>query len=95
MQIKLENGGFVIADNCSYCDIYLIDIDEDRIELNDSNHFVIGTIDHNNIYDCVEIIKYDKEGHLSDDIITLCEQGTNSILMNMLNNEDDNNDRRV
>ena len=87
MQINLKNGGLVLADNCCFCDVYLIDIDEDRIELNDYNHFVIGTIDHNNIYDMVEVLKYDDEGCISDDIITLCDEGNNSIIQEMLQEE--------
>lgn len=84
--IKLLYGSIVVADACDYYDVYMIDIDENRIELNDINGMVIGCIDHNSIYDRVEIIKYDKNKHITNNSIILCEYGDNElILKNYLN----------
>lgn len=45
MQIKLDGGKSVLIGNIKYYNIYLIDIDDNRIEFNDINHMVIGTAD--------------------------------------------------
>lgn len=73
--MKFRNGCFVMADCCSFCDVYMIDIDDERMELNDYNGFVIGTIGYEDIQDSVELIEYNADGHMGDDIITLCEKG--------------------
>lgn len=44
MQIKI-NGKSVLIGNIKYYNVYLIDIDDNRIELNDVNHMVIGVAD--------------------------------------------------
>lgn len=44
MQIKIDNKSILIG-NCKFNNVYLIDIDDNRIEFNDINHMVIGTAD--------------------------------------------------
>ena len=44
MQIKVD-GKSVLIGNCRFNNIYLIDIDDNRIEFNDINHMVVGTAD--------------------------------------------------
>ena len=64
LQIKLANGCVLWCDASSFYDVYYIDIDDDRIELSDCDGFVIGTIDHNQIWDECAYIEYDANGHL-------------------------------
>ena len=71
--IKLNNGAIVSCGDCNYYDVYIIDIDEDRIELSDENGFVIGTISRDT-YEDIEILEYDNDGRISEDdtmILTL------------------------
>lgn len=48
MQIKLQNKTTIDADNCRYYNVHLIDIDNNRTELNDTYGMVIGTIEADN-----------------------------------------------
>lgn len=48
MQIKLQNKTTIDADNCRYYNVHLIDIDNNRTELNDAYGMVIGTIEADN-----------------------------------------------
>lgn len=64
--IRLNNGAIIICGDCSFHDIYIIDIDEDRIELSDENGFVIGTISRDT-YEDIEVWEYDNDGRLSED----------------------------
>ena len=68
---KIKNGAFVTANGCSFCDVYMINIDDDRIELSDLNGFVIGTIDHNALYEPIELIPYNDNMMMSGDVITI------------------------
>lgn len=68
--IKLNNGAIVCCGDCNYYDVYMIDIDEDRIELSDENGFVIGTISRDT-YEDVEILEYDDDGRISEDDTTI------------------------
>lgn len=58
---KFNHGVTVLCNYCDYYDVYMIDIDEDRIELSDCNGFVIGTINIDQLNNC-EIINYDGNG---------------------------------
>ena len=66
---KKFNDAIVFADCASFYDVCLINIDNERIELNDYNGFVIGVIDYENVWDEIGIINRDSEGRLSDDTI--------------------------
>lgn len=55
---RFNNGITVLCSYCDYYDVYMIDIDEYRIELSDSFGMVIGTIDTDQLSK-VEIINYD------------------------------------
>lgn len=55
--IKLKNRVTILYGDCTYFDIYMIDADNDIIELSDYDGLVIGTINTNNLEDC-EIIEY-------------------------------------
>ena len=70
---KIKNGAFVTANGCSFCDVYMIDIDDERIELSDLNGFVIGTIDHNTLYEPIELIPYNDDGRINSEVITIVE----------------------
>lgn len=69
--MKLNNGAFVTGNGCSFCDVYMIDIDDERIELSDWNGMVIGTIDHKTLYEPVEMIEYDSDGRMDGNVQTL------------------------
>ena len=61
---KIFNHGItVLCNHCDYYDVYMIDIDEYRIELSDSFGMVIGTIDTDQLSK-VEIINYDGDGNM-------------------------------
>ena len=62
---KLKYGVTVLCDYCDYYDVYMIDIDEDRIELSDEYGMVIGTINTDRLNSC-EIINYDGNGNIID-----------------------------
>lgn len=62
--LKFKYGVTVVCGSCDYYDVYMIDVDEYRIELSDSYGMVIGTINANQIDNC-EIIDYDAEGSIS------------------------------
>ena len=58
---RFNHGITVLCNHCDYYDVYMIDIDEYRIELSDSFGMVIGTIDTDQL-NKVEIINYDGDG---------------------------------
>lgn len=60
---KFKHGVTVLCNYCDYYDVYMIDIDEYRIELSDSFGMVIGTIDTDQLSK-VEIINYDGDGDM-------------------------------
>ena len=60
---KFKHGITVLCNHCDYYDVYMIDIDEYRIELSDSFGMVIGTIDTDQLSK-VEIINYDGDGNM-------------------------------
>ena len=61
---KIFNHGItVLCNHCDYYDVYMIDIDEYRIELSDRFGMVIGTIDTDQLSK-VEIINYDGDGNM-------------------------------
>ena len=61
---KIFNHGItVLCNHCDYYDVYMIDIDEYRIELSDRFGMVIGTIDTDQL-NKVEIINYDGDGNM-------------------------------
>lgn len=60
---KFSNGLTVICNKCDYYDVYMIDIDEDRIELSDQMGMVIGTISTSELNNC-EVINYDDNGRM-------------------------------
>lgn len=61
--IKFNHGVTVLCGQCDYYDVYMIDIDDNRIELNDSFGMVIGTINISELNKC-EIINYDGNGNI-------------------------------
>lgn len=63
---KFTYGITVSAKHCVIYDVYMIDINEHRIELSDSFGMVIGTIDVDQLND-IEIFGYDE----NDRIISL------------------------
>lgn len=65
--ISFNNGISIFCDGCSYNDVYYIDVDNSRIELNDYNKMVIGTIDFYKLNKC-EYVEYDNNGYLTGDI---------------------------
>ena len=73
--IKFRYGASVYCDACDFYDVYMIDIDENRIELSDYNGMVIGTISQNEIWDKCEYIKFDKNGYLEQYTHTIWENG--------------------
>lgn len=60
---KFKYGVTVLCNHCSIFDVYMIDIDEDRIELSDNMGMVIGTIDTDQLNECA-IINYDNDGKM-------------------------------
>lgn len=58
--LKFNEGVTVICKFCNFFDVYMIDIDEYRIELSDSFGMAIGTIDANELNSC-EIISENHE----------------------------------
>ena len=65
---KFRNNVTVLCNHCDFYDVYMIDIDEYRIELSDNMGMVIGTIDSDQLNKCT-IINYDNDGgmiNLSD-----------------------------
>jgi len=60
---KFNNGLTIICNKCDYYDVYMIDIDEDRIELSDQMGMVIGTINTSELNKC-EIINYNGNGEI-------------------------------
>lgn len=58
--LKFNEGITVICKFCNFFDVYMIDIDEYRIELSDSFGMVIGTIDVDELNSC-EIISENHE----------------------------------
>lgn len=60
---RFNYGITVLCNHCDYYDVYMIDIDEYRIELSDNFGMVIGTIDTDQLSK-VEIINYDGDGNM-------------------------------
>ena len=60
---RFNYGITVLCNHCDYYDVYMIDIDEYRIELSDNFGMVIGTIDTDQLSK-VEIINYDGNGNM-------------------------------
>lgn len=58
---KFRNNVTVLCNHCDFYDVYMIDIDEYRIELSDNMGMVIGTIDSDQLNKCT-IINYDNDG---------------------------------
>lgn len=58
--LKFNEGVTVICKFCNFFDVYMIDIDEYRIELSDSFGMVIGTIDADELNSC-EVISENHE----------------------------------
>ena len=58
--LKFNEGVTVICKFCNFFYVYMIDIDEYRIELSDSFGMVIGTIDTDELNSC-EIISENHE----------------------------------
>lgn len=63
--LKQLNNAIVFADCATFYDVDSIDIDEDRIELNDTAGMVIGVIDYNNVWDEIGIIHRNDKGDLT------------------------------
>ena len=62
---KFKHGVTVLCNYCDYYNVYMIDIDESRIELSDCYGMVIGTINTDQLNNC-EIINYDGDGDIID-----------------------------
>lgn len=62
--VKFKYGVTITCGPCDYYDVYMIDVDEYRIELSDSYGMVIGTINADQIDNC-EVIDYDGEGNIT------------------------------
>lgn len=60
---KFKNGVTVLYEHCNIYDVYMIDVDEYRIELSDNMGMVIGTIDSDKINECA-IINYNDDGRM-------------------------------
>lgn len=60
---KFRNGVTVLCNHCDFYDVYMIDINEYRIELSDNMGMVIGTIDSDQLNKCT-IINYDNDGRM-------------------------------
>ena len=60
---RFKNGVTVLYKHCNIYDVYMIDVDEDRIELSDSMGMVIGTIDTDQLKECT-VINYDNNGRI-------------------------------
>lgn len=60
---RFKNSVTVLYEHCNIYDVYMIDIDEDRIELSDNMGMVIGTIDSDQINECA-IINYNDNGRM-------------------------------
>lgn len=60
---KFKYGVTILCNHCVIFDVYMIDVDEDRIELSDNMGMVIGTIDTDQLNECT-IINYDNDGKM-------------------------------
>lgn len=60
---KFKYGTTILCNHCNFFDVYMIDVDEDRIELSDNIGMVIGTIDTDQLNECT-IINYDNDGRI-------------------------------
>lgn len=60
---RFKIGVTVLYEHCNIYDVYMIDVDEDRIELSDNMGMVIGTIDSDKINECA-IINYNDNGRM-------------------------------
>lgn len=58
---RFDYGVTVLCNSCDYYDVYMIDIDDDRIELSDTFGMVIGTINTNQVNNC-EVVNYNNDG---------------------------------
>ena len=61
---RFDYGATIICGYCDYYDVFMVDIDEDRIELSDENGMVIGTISIDQL-DNIEVINYDDNGRMT------------------------------
>ena len=64
--LKFNNEITLICGPCAYFDVYMIDIDDDRIELSDNIGMVIGTMDTAVCLDDCEVIEYGSDGRTLD-----------------------------
>lgn len=60
---RFKYGVTVLYNHCNIFDVYMIDVDEDRIELSDEMGMVIGTIDTDQLSECT-IINYDNDSKM-------------------------------
>lgn len=60
---RFKIGVTVLYKNCNIYDVYMIDVDEDRIELSDNTGMVIATIDSDQINECA-IINYNDNARM-------------------------------
>lgn len=60
---RFKIGVTVLYEHCNIYDVYMIDVDEDRIELSDNMGMVIGTIDSDQINECA-IINYNDDSRM-------------------------------
>lgn len=60
---RFKIGVTVLYEHCNIYDVYMIDVDEDRIKLSDNMGMVIGTIDSDQINECA-IINYNDNGRM-------------------------------
>lgn len=76
MRIVLKNGGFVGADNCTFYEIYSIDIDEDdhQMDLNDEWGYQRGMIYYKEAEQII-MNHYDGEEQINEFDTILVENG--------------------
>lgn len=64
--LKFNNGITLTCGPFAYFDVYMIDIDDDRIELSDNTGMVIGTISTAECLADCEVIEYGSDGRMLD-----------------------------
>ncbi len=76
MKVEFNNGAMVTTENCVFCDVYRLDIDEGekKIELGESHGPMIGLI-YFESEDFVDVHPYDADGRLTGNIMGLVEDG--------------------
>ena len=77
MFFKIKNGAIVECESSSFLEVYMIDIDDSRIELSDQYGMVIGTIHWREVKGECTYIEYGNDGHFSDEMneVTICKDG--------------------